>query len=328
MEKKIFGPIGVFFLLAVSLANPVQAAELLDVKPIVTGSNVVIEVTADIPMTYTYYKVPGQARAVVDIADADPEKVEPLIVVNKGAVASISVDKAMIGDMTVSRLVFNLVSETEISVSQAPDRKTLNISFGGGKSVAALPATAPSAPVTAPAVVSAPQEPMVPAVAAIVALKPEVPADIVASSKPVSKEEEDLLGLDEPQPAAAPAKGPAPVVGSTKLEPVVPVVVQASPSMEVVKGIIIGASFIDIQSNGPVEKFKQHRLSKPERLSIDIPGTSTMRVTSIQVKRFGISKVRIGTTPGLVRIVLEAAKSSFPKYEIVSVENGLRVNFK
>ena len=159
MEKKIFGPIGVFFLLAVSLANPVQAAELLDVKPIVTGSNVVIEVTADIPMTYTYYKVPGQARAVVDIADADPEKVEPLIVVNKGAVASISVDKAMMGDMTVSRLVFNLVSETEISVSQAPDRKTLNISFGGGKSVAVPPATAPPAPVSPPARNRAPSAP-------------------------------------------------------------------------------------------------------------------------------------------------------------------------
>src|ERR1035437_4396338 len=118
MKKKVFNLIGVFFIFAVSLANPAQAAELLDVKPIVTGSNVVIEVTADIPMTYTYYKVPGQAQAVVDIADADPDKVEPLIVVNKGAVASISVDKTMIGDMTVSRLVFNLVSASEISVNQ------------------------------------------------------------------------------------------------------------------------------------------------------------------------------------------------------------------
>ena len=107
-----------------------------------------------------------------------------------------------------------------------------------------------------------------------------------------------------------------------------PVSDQTTPSMEVVKGIIIGASFIDIQTNGPVGKFKQLKLAKPERLSIEIPGTTTMSVTSIQVKRFGISKVRIGTTPGFVRVVLDAAKSSFPKYEIVSVENGLRVNFK
>jgi len=352
MEKKIFGPIGVFFLLVVSLANPVQAAELLDVKPIVTGSNVVIEVTADIPMTYTYYKVPGQARAVVDIADADPEKVEPLIVVNKGAVASISVDKAMMGDMTVSRLVFNLVSETEISVSQAPDRKTLNISFGGGKSVAVPPATAPPAPVSAPAVISAPQEPVASAAAAVAAPAPVAvaasakpfskeeedllgldepkPAAVAASAKPVSKEEEDPLGLDEPKPVSAPVKVPVPaVVGSSKLAPVVPVTVdQVSPSMVTVKGIVIGATFIDIQTSGTVEKFKQHRLSKPDRLSIEIAGTTTMSVKTIQVKRFGISKVRIGMAPGLVRVVLDAAKSAFPKYEIVSVENGLRLNFK
>src|SRR6185369_6144348 len=155
MKKKFVVSVGVFFLVAVSLVRPVLAAELLDVKPIVTGSNVEIEVTADIPMTYTYYKVPGQARAVVDIADADPEKVEPLIVVNKGAVSSISVDKAMIGDMTVSRLIFNLVSETEISVNHSPDLKTLKVSFGGGKSAAAQPAAVPPAPAAAPAVAQA-----------------------------------------------------------------------------------------------------------------------------------------------------------------------------
>jgi len=332
MKKKFIVSVGVFFLVAVSLVRPVLAAELLDVKPIVTGSNVEIEVTADIPMTYTYYKVPGQARAVVDIADADPEKVEPLIVVNKGAVSSISVDKAMIGDMTVSRLIFNLVSESEISVNHSPDQKTLKVSFGAGKSAAAQPAAVPPAPAAAPAVAQATVEPGVPAAAAVVEPESKVSAAAAASSKPASKEEEDPLGLDEPQLAdAVPALDSAPVavVRSTRLEPVVPATVDLeSPALVVVKGVVIGASFIDIQTKGPVEKFKQHRLTKPERLSIEIPGSSTMSVTSIQVKRFGVSKVRIGTSPGFVRIVLDAAKSSFPKYEIVSVENGLRVIFK
>src|SRR6185369_17275499 len=125
MKKIVLGPVGMLILSAFSFTSPVLAAELLDVKPIISGSNVVIEVTADIPMTYTYYKVPGQARAVVDIADADPEKVEPLIVVNKGPLSSISVDKAMIADMTVSRLVFNLVSESDIAVSHDVNRKKL-----------------------------------------------------------------------------------------------------------------------------------------------------------------------------------------------------------
>ena len=327
MKRKLCGLAGVVSLFAVSMASPVLAAELLDVKPVVSGSSVVIEVTADIPMTYTYYKVPGQARVVVDIADADPEKVEPLIVVNKGAVSSISVDKAMIGDMTVSRLVFNLVAESDISVNHLPDRKTLNVSFGGGKAAAAAPAPAAS---VAPAAVPEPKEPAAPA-PAVVAPAPKQPAAAAAPAQPASKEDDDPLGLDEPQPAAAPVKPAASVaVRSTKLEPVVPAPAdQASPAaMVTVKGIVIGASYIDIQTNGPVEKFKQLKLSKPERLSIEMPGTSSMNVNSVQVKRFGVGAVRIGTTPGLVRVVLDATKPVFPKYEIAAVENGLRITFK
>ncbi len=335
MKKMVFVPVVVFFLIAISLAVPVLAAELLDVKPVVTGSGVVIEVTADIPMTYTYYKVPGQARAVVDIADADPDKVEPLIVVNKGAVASIGVDKAMIGEMTVSRLVFNLVSETEIFVKQAPDRKTLTVSFGGGKSVAAELATpaAATVPVQVTAPLTAPES-KIPAAkeeddplgldepqsAAAAPVNVSAPAAVTASSKPVSQEE-DPLGLDEPQPV---------VVRPMKLEPIVPVTaVQTTvPSVVVVKGIVIGASFIDIQTNGPVGTFKQLKLSKPERLSIEIPGTSSMKVNSVQVKRFGVAKVRIGATPGSVRVVLDTTRTKFPKHEIVTVENGVRIIFK
>jgi AMIN domain len=326
MKKKVFGPVGVLCLSLVSLSSPVLAAELLDVKPLVVGSNVAIEVTADIPMTYTYYKVPGQARAVVDIADADPEKVEPLIVVNKGAVASISVDKAMIGDMTVSRLVFNLVSESDISVSQAPDRKTLTVSFGSGTSVAAPPAATPAEPVAVPMS----KEPVVPVSAVVAEPKEPVVAAVPVPSHPLSKEEADPLGLDEPQSAAVADKEAVPAtVYSAKLEPVVPATVdQESPTVVAVKGIVLGASFIDIQTNGSVEKFKQLRLAKPERLSIEIPGTSSMKVASVQVKRFGIQKVRIGTTPGFVRVVLDASKSSFPRYDIVSIENGLRITFK
>jgi type IV pilus assembly protein PilQ len=333
--KRIVFCTSVVLLLAVTLLySSVSAAELLDVKPVVIGSNVVIEVTADIPMTYTYYKVPGQARAVVDIADADPEKVEPLIVVNKGAVASISVDKAMIGDMTVSRLVFNLISETEIAVIPGADRKSLSVSFGGGKPIVVKPADASPTPAPVTVAASAPPTPEVPAIASpAVAPTVEEKQVAVVAPKSVAKEEEDPLGLDEPQPLAVPVKDVAPAQPAarvTKLEPVVPATVeeQAAPSMAVVKGIVIGAGFIDIQTNGTVEKFKPQRLSKPERLSIEIPGTSKMKIKEVQVSRFGVSKVRIGTTPGFVRVVLDTTKSLFPKFEIVSIENGLRVNFK
>jgi hypothetical protein len=334
MKIRMLFHVAMVLLLADVIVNPVLASELLDVKPVVTGAGVVIEVTADVPMTYTYYKVPGQARAVVDIADADPEKVEPLIVVNKGGVASISVDKAMIGDMTVSRLVFNLVSEAEISVNPLADRKTLNVSFNGSKPAAVQPISAPAAPASAPepAPVSAPATVSAPVLAVPEATAPAVaaPVAVAATAVPAAKEEDDPLGLDEPQPAAASAKEtPAAAPSKKKLEPVVPeALTPALPSGVVLKGVVIGASYIDIQTNSPVESFKKLKLSKPERLSIEFPGTNSMKLASIEVKRFGIAKVRVGTTPGMVRVVFDAAKPVFPAYEVVAIEHGVRVNFK
>jgi len=321
MKKKILGPVGTLCMFAVSLTSPVLAAELLDVNPVTSGSGVVIEVTADIPMTYTYYKVPGQARAVVDIADADPEKVEPLIVVNKGAVSSISVDKAMIADMTVSRLVFNLVSETEINVKQAADRKKLTVSFGDTKSVV----DADPAPVVAAIA------PVVPVVAPVEAPEPKIAKEqpVAPVGNALSKEEEDPLGLDEPKsPVVAPVTAPV-ASRSEKLEPVVPVSAERASSAEVVvKGVVIGSSYIDIQVKGNVDKIKHMKISKPDRLAIDIPGTSSMTKKSVSVNKFGISKVRIGNTPGVVRVVLDASRPQFPAYSVDFTENGIRVNFQ
>jgi hypothetical protein len=211
MKKMVLGPVGTLFMIAVSMGNPALGAELLDVKPVIIDSSVVVEVTADIPMTYTYYKVPGQARAVVDIADADPEKVEPLIVVNKGALSSISVDKATIEGMTVSRLVFNLVSESDIIVKQEPGRKKLLVSFAGGKPVASVGST----PALLPALVATPVTPSEPAIQKAEAVG-------TAPAKTQSKEEEDPLGLDEPQASAA-------VVAVVEPEPTKTVVVTAAP---------------------------------------------------------------------------------------------------
>jgi type IV pilus assembly protein PilQ len=332
MKKLVLGSVGTLFLFAVSTVIPAFAAELLDVNPVTSGSGVVIEVTADIPMTYTYYKVPGQARAVVDIADADPEKVEPLIVVNKGAVSSISVDKAMIADMTVSRLVFNLVAESDIFVKHDADRKKLIVSFGGGAPVAAetAPKVVPPAPVAAAAPPVSPVKEVEKA-AEKPAEKPVVTSPAPANS--LSKEEDDPLGLDDPKPVAvsttAPAITPAyAAVRSEKIEPVVSSSDDQASSKAVVKGIVIGSSFIDIQAFGNVDKIKHIKLTQPDRLAIDIPGVSTITAKKITVNKFGIAKVRIGTNPGVVRIVLDASRSPFPAYSVAFTESGVRVNFK
>lgn len=304
--------------------SAVLAAELLDVKPVIAGSDVSVEISADIAMTYTYYKVPGQARAVVDIAEADPEKVEPLIVVNKGVVSSISVDKAQISGIVVSRIIFNLVSESDLSVSASPDRKLLTVTFGGS-STAGKPEPKPA-----------------PAPEAVANVEPPV---IAAATPPAgAAPEEDPLGLDEPAPqskaaplekaAAAASELPLPaaptVMRIPRLEPVVPLpAARTLPSALAIQGIATGESYIEIRANQPVADYKTMRLTGPERLVIDIAGARTeLRSKSVMINKFGISKVRIGASPHNIRVVIDSGKAAFPAHTITNIEDGLRINFK
>jgi len=303
--------------------SAVFAAELLDVKPVIAGSDVSVEISADIAMTYTYYKVPGQARAVVDVAEADPEKVEPLIVVNKGVVSSISVDKAQISGIVVSRIIFNLISESDLSVTASPDRKLLTVTFGGSPA-AGKPETKPVPP----------PEPVA---------KVEPPAIAAATPPAGTGLEEDPLGLDEPtaqsnapldKAVAAASEVPLPatptVMRIPKLEPVVPLLAApALPSALTIQGIATGESYIEIRANQPVADYRTIRLTGPERLVIDIAGARTQQKSkSVMINKFGITKVRIGASPHNIRVVIDSGKVTFPANTITNTEDGLRINFK
>lgn len=313
--------------------SAVFAAELLDVKPVVAGSTVSIEITADIPMTYTYYKVPGQARAVVDIADADPEKVEPLIVVNKGAISSISVDKAQISGLVVSRLIFNLTAESDISVTASPDRKLLTVTFGGSAAPASKPE--PVAKVEPPAVIAA----VAPAAAPAAAPKEEDPlgldepvaAPVTAPTAPaIPAAPVSELAKAVPALAVVPAITAPTVMRIPKLEPVVPVVVATvRPSSLSIKEVSTGASYIEIKANQPITDYKTSKISGPDRLVIDIPSAKTnQKAKTISINKFGITKARIGVSPKNIRIVIDSAKAKFPAHTITNTEDGLRISFK
>lgn len=324
------------FIVIGCMNSVVFAAELLDVKPVVTGSTVAVEISADIAMTYTFYKVPGQARAVVDIAEADPEKVEPLIVVNKGVVSSISVDKAQISGIVVSRIIFNLASESEISVSASSDRKLLTVTFGSSTAAAGKPElkTEPKPePETKPVTLPEP------------AVKAEPSTGTAVAPPAEAKQEEDPLGLDEPAASAPVAKTSVTVPAASsdtasaavpmvmripKLEPVVPVAAAAArPSALSIKDITAGATYIEIHTNQPVSDYKAIKLSGPDRLVIDLASEITnQKPKTVAITKFGISKVRIGVSPKNIRIVIDSAKAGFPAHTITNTENGLRINFK
>lgn len=313
-----------FLALLGCMHSVVLAAELLDVKPIVIGNAVSVEISADSAMTYTYYKVPGQARAVVDIANTNPEKVEPLIVVNKGAISSISVDEAQISGIVVSRIIFNLTSESDLSVSADHGRKLLTVTFGDTATTAVkeeptpVPTPDPVAEVAPPAIATA------------------VPPVGVG-------QEEDPLGLDEPaaksaepltKAVAAPGETPLPAAPTLmripKLEPVVPVAVApAPPTALTITGIASEGSYIEIRANQPISDYKVIKLSKPERLVIDVAGAQIKQKSkSVLINKFGVTKARIGISPQNIRVVIDSSRDGFPAYTITNTENGLRINFK
>ena len=269
--------------------SAVFAAELLDIKSEITGSAVSIEISADVEMKYSYYNVPNQARAVLDVAEVDPEKIDPLIVVNKGVVSSITVDKVQVSGIVLSRIIFNLVSESDISVSANADRKLLTVTFNNSK-----------------AAVSAKSEP-----------------DPAHSSEEVAKKNPPAIEATSPSPAPTAVKIP-------KLEPVVPVAVTpVHTSSLTIKSIKAGASYIEIRTNKSIEDFKTIRLTRPERLVIDVASVKTnQKPKSVYINKFGITRARIGVSPKNIRIVFDPRKNRFPAYKITKIENGLRIKFK
>jgi hypothetical protein len=96
-----------------------------------------------------------------------------------------------------------------------------------------------------------------------------------------------------------------------------------------VKEITAGESYIDIVTDSPLNNYKAFKLPNPGRLIIDIPNAkNAIDAQSISIKHLGISKVRIGSTRAAVRVVLDAAQSPFPEYDIKATENGLRITIK
>ncbi|MDD2850429.1 MAG: AMIN domain-containing protein [Desulfuromonadaceae bacterium] len=313
--NKIFSAVLVLTLIS-CLHSVATAAQLLDVRPTVVGSAVSVDISADSAMTYTYYKVPGQARAVVDIAEADPEKIEPLIVVNKGNVASISVDKVEVSGLVVSRIIFNLISESDISVASTFDRKKLTVLFAGSpvadaSSEQALPMPAEPA---APAAVAAP--------AAMILPNRDAPP-----AKPVLPSPHTKTNTGDDQTPAPPT------IRTDRLEPVVPIAMPGSSPVYntalTITAITAGTSYIDIHANRTLAEYKAFRLHTPERLVIDIPtGKVSQKPGMVAINKFGISKARIGVSLQYIRVVLDCAKTAFPYYTISSIDNGLRIRFK
>lgn len=120
--------------------------------------------------------------------------------------------------------------------------------------------------------------------------------------------------------------------------PVVPVLQVAEGAGEcngcrvnTVGTVVIGPNGVEIISDLGIETYKVFKLSAPTRLVIDIccaTGGSNGKTVKFAVNRMGVSRVRVGTHPDKLRVVIDSPLADFPDYRIVKTGRGLKLLLK
>ena len=83
-----------------------------------------------------------------------------------------------------------------------------------------------------------------------------------------------------------------------------------------------------VEVTGGVEAYNSFKLTKPDRLVIDIPGVkSGLTSKTVEINGFGVGKARLGPSPEKVRLVFDASQGVLPHYQISKSDTGLKIVF-
>jgi len=284
-----------------------------------------IELTSDKPFTYTSYKAGDPVKIVVDISQTQPGAVATPIEVNRGNLRRIELVRQPVGGGVLTRVEVSLAKEVDFTVATDPTDKT--------KLVITL--VAPAEPEAAPVAVEAKEVPplaegrieektLTPEVVVAAAtdaaggqeqvesrsLERQVPAPPEPKSEPVAAPPAAKPAVNE---AAAPGQGNTPAVdGSRRLNAVLPT-----------------SDGVELSIEGGVQTFNSFKLTKPERIVLDIFGLkNALRRNVVPIGAFGVANARVGSTPDKVRIVLDAERDSLPPFEVVKSDLGLKIRLK
>jgi type IV pilus assembly protein PilQ len=295
-------------------ADEFAPAAIKEIK--VSGDASQVEISADKPLTYTFYKTVYPPKTIIDLAQTEPGSITAPIEVNRGNVKQIEVKKHNFGGGFLSRIEIYLGKDEEFSVAADPvDKGKLLVSFEKPQSEQKqTPAEVKEAPAKPEETKSTPAE----------AAEKQVKAEEKPSA-PAQKPEEAQQSAAEvkPSPAAVEAKPEEKqVVAEGKAEATQP----AAPA-SVVTAVNVVKDGVEIQVTGGVEQFKAFRMNKPDRLVVDLLGAkSSIKTNSVAINGFGIGIARVGLTPDKVRIVFDATHT-LPAYQVVKDEKGLKVVF-
>lgn len=127
-------------------------------------------------------------------------------------------------------------------------------------------------------------------------------------------------------PQAAGSVDAAPVEAAVKQEPVVSDQSEGLPAL--LTGIKSQEDGVAITTNRPVSDFKTFRLSRPDRVVLDIHQAQVgMADKLVVLNSTGVSTARIGSYPDKVRIVFDAINGSLDDAVITRSATGLHVAF-
>jgi len=297
-----------------------------------------IEILADKPLSYTYYKTIEPPKVVIDIAQTDPGSVAKMIEVHAGNIKRIEVAKHEFTGGFLSRIEV-------IPTKEVGDFSVATDSVDKGK----LLITFAKSPIEEKRQVEPKGE-----------TKPAVTdnGDKIKETQPqsdtkVTKAEPKTLSIDKAPEQIVTQPNQKEIIDEKKDTPPIPVVVPDSnkeekqPAAELSKdakpaanriaqsfqGQVLSAitasnDSIEITVNGGVETFNAFKLTKPDRIVLDLRGVKNgINVKSIVINKFGVGQARLGNSPGKVRIVFDALKDSIPAYQVIKDANGLKVVF-
>ncbi len=289
----------------VGMARAEEIVTLRDIKVTSSVVPVQLEITADKQFSFSSYTMPSLLRGVIDLNYTEPGSVKLQQDINAGPVLSLSLQRKTLGDRRITRITFNLKREMELNVAtDSMNKGRLLVTFSDKNVPASKPSAAPAAgksnvaagPASLPGKTLSPV--VAPAAQGITAGKPSTP----------------------PRPAVNAATAQPTRV----LQPVVP----ASPTGRLVSGIKFSEGALDIIASQRLDNYNSFTLNAPGRLVIDLPHTrSALANTAIPINRHGVRSLRIGSYPDKLRLVFDAEQKSFPPYELIKTDKGLRIIF-
>lgn len=269
-----------------------------------------IEIMTDKPLSYTYYKTIEPPKVVIDIAQTDPGSVPKTLEVNSGNIKRIEVAKHEFTGGFLSRI--EVIPTKELGAfsvtTDSVDKGKLLITFVKSP-IEEKPVTESKSEIKPAATDNGEKTKETPLQNETKEIKEEVKPPATGTVTDGKQEEKQAAG--ELNKDTKPESEPKSASGFQG---------------QVLSAITASDESIEITVNGGVDSYNAFKLTKPDRIVLDMQGVKNgINVKSITINKFGVRKARLGNYSGKVRIVFDAVKGTLPAYQVLKSVNGLKL---